>query len=586
MRTHYIGRLFVLSLVAAVSLQGQVQQNSTPSDTVFRATTRLVQVDVVVTDAAGKPVKDLTERDFTVLEDGKPQKVASVSLMQVGGPNQKTLPLPALPPGVTTNRPEYQAPAGPPVVLVFDGLNTAVQNQMYVRQEMLKYLAEHFDPHVRMAVFALGNDLTALQDFSSDPSVLAAAIQKYRSQAAAAGRQAETDPMRAASFAGANIPARGTGSADSAGPEPSNSRSLANIAGALARFEKESAASVLEMRIAKTMDALSTLAHYLAGFPGRKSVIWFSGSFPLNLSLVDPQDFDVYRSYAGRIRETTNLLSDAHVAIYAVDARGLVSSSISDPSQSGRDANGRMKLTVSEEMRANSKETFERFDKEDSLTKVAEETGGRAYLNTNDMERAVAGSIQDDSFYYVVGYYPSRKQWDGKFRTIKIKLDRDGVAIRHRRGYYASDPEEWKRTSAGEMKAALEKNTIVSTGVLFYARALPPSAAQKGEVKVEFLVDAHTITFQTASENQHYCNLEFQIQAFASDGKLARAEVQQAEAPLKEATYERIQQSGLPMPVTINLAEGDYTLRLGVRDNRTGLFGTAVLPLSIHAANH
>lgn len=585
MRGNYIGPFLLFSL-AAVGLHAQVQQSSTQSDAVFRATTRMVQVDVVVTDASGNPIKDLTEKDFSVLEDGKQQKIATFNLQQLGGAAlPKRASVPALPPNVTSNRPEYQAPEGPPVVLLFDGLNTAIENQMYVRQQMLKYLADHFDPRARVAVFALGNELTVLQDFTSDPAILAKAIQKYRSQAAAAGRQGGDTAMEAASFAGPSIPARGTGSADtSGGPEPSNSRSLANIAGALARFEKQAAAASLEMRIAETMDALSALAHYLAGFPGRKSVIWFSGSFPLNLSLVDSQDFDVYRSYAGRIRETTNLLTDAHVAIYAVDARGLTSSSISDPSQSGRDASGRMKLTVSEEMRADSKEVFERFNKEDSLVKVAQETGGRVYLNTNDMEKAVLTSIQDDSSYYILGYYPARKQWDGKFRTIKIKVNRDGLTVHHRRGYYASDPENWKKSTAGDLKAALEKNTVVSTGVLFYARALPPADSPSGEVKVEFLVDPHTITFETGTENQHYCNLEFQVQAFGPDGKLVRAEVQQAEAPLKEQTYTRIQQTGLPMPVTIKLPNGEYTLRLGVRDNRTGLFGTANLPLSYHAS--
>ena len=585
MRSYYIGG-FLLCGLAALVLQAQVQQSATQSDTVFRATTRMVQVDVVVTDSSGNPVKDLNQNDFTVLEDGKPQKVASFSLQQIGGSTPETRPTPpALPANVTTNRPEYQAPAGPPVVLLFDGLNTAVQNQMFVRQEMLRYLAEHFDPHARMAVFALGNELTVLQDFTSDPKILAQAIQKYRSQTAAAARQGGDTEMQAATFAGPSIPSRGTGSSDAGGgPEPSQSRSLANIAGALARFEKEQAGATLEARIAETMDALSSLARYLAGFPGRKSVIWFSGSFPLNLSLIDPQDFDVYRSYADRIRQTTNLLTDAHVAIYAVDARGLTATSVSDPSDSGRDASGRMKLTVSEEMRANSKEAFSRFSQEDSLIKVAQETGGRVYLNTNDMERAVSNSVQDDSSYYIVGYYPSRKQWDGKFRTIKIKVNRGGTTVHHRRGYYASDPENWKKATAGDMKAALEKNNIVSTGVLFYARAVPAAAQQHGEVKVEFLVDSHTITFETGTENQHYCNLEFQVQAFGSDGKLVRAEVQQAEAPLKEQTYARIQQSGLPMPVSIKLAEGEYTLRLGVRDNRTGLFGTADLPLSLRPA--
>lgn len=186
--------------------------------------------------------------------------------------------------------------------------------------------------------------------------------------------------------------------------------------------------------------------------------------------------------------------------------------------------------------------------------------------------------MHDSSTCYEIGYYPTHKQWDGKFHTVKVKVAGDGLRVRHRSGYYATDPESWRHTSAKEMNIALEKDSIASTGVLFYARAMPPPA--NGEVKVEFLVDAHTITFETMSENQRYCNLEFQVQAFTPDGKLVKAEVNQAEAPLKPETFDRIRQNGLPMPVTIKLAPGQYMLRLGVRDNRTGQFGTSELPLT------
>jgi len=132
------------------------------------------------------------------------------------------------------------------------------------------------------------------------------------------------------------------------------------------------------------------------------------------------------------------------------------------------------------------------------------------------------------------------------------------------------------------MKATLERVSIVSTGVLFYARAMPPSV--NADVKVEFLVDSHTITFEEQAENQHECNLEFQVQAFTPEGKLVKAEVQQAEAPLKPEAYDRIQKSGLLMPVSIKLAPGQYMLHLGVRDNRTGQFGTSELPLTVGEA--
>lgn len=572
--------LVFCTLARAATLYAQLPQSSSDSPAVIRATTRLVQLDVVVTDSSGQPLKDrLTEKDFTVLEDGKPQKISFFSFQQLEGREGSKQQPPQLPPHVVTNRPEYQRTAVPPIVLLLDGINTRVENNMVVRQQMLNFLADHFDPHTRMAVFLLGNELTMLQDFTSDPALLTAAMKKYRSQASAAGRQGGTDvQLQAPTFDGASLPPQARGQAG-AGPGNSELRSLMNISYALARFEKESNANMMEMRIAHTADGLMSIARYLAGFPGRKVVIWFSASFPLSISVVDPEDFDVYRSYADRIRATTNLLSDAQVAVYTVDARGLMGNLIADPSDTGRDADGRMALTVDAHMKANSKETFERFSTEDSLTKVAEETGGRVFLNTNDFDRAIAESIRDSSNFYDIGYYPTHKQWDGKFHTVKVKVAGNGLTVRHRRGYYASDPESWRRAGAKEMNLALERDSVISTGVLFYARAMPPPP--NGEVKVEFLVDTHTITFETMSENQRYCNLEFQVQAFTTDGKLVKAEVQQAEAPLKPETFDRILKTGLPMPVPIKLTPGQYILHLGVRDNRTGQFGTSELPLTL-----
>src|SRR5712664_147472 len=574
--------VLVLSICAsALPARAQVQQSSSDSSAVIRATTRLVQVDVVVTDSSGHPLKDrLSEKDFSILEDGKPQKLSFFSFQQFEG--QEKRPLPQLPPHVATNRPEYGRSAGPPIILLLDGINTPVENQIVVRQQMLKFLADHFDPRMRIAVFLLGNELTVLQDFTSDPALLTAVMQKYRSQSAAAGRLAGTDiQLQAPTFEGPSVGPQAAGR-DSGGGPGSGSQSVPGLASKLARFEKEVNANLLEMRIAHTADALSGIARYLAGFPGRKVVIWFSASFPLNLSVVDPEDFDVYRSYADRIRATTNLLSDAQVAIYTVDARGLVGPVVGDPSDTGRDANGRMALTVDAHMNANSKEVFERFNKEESLTKVAQETGGRAFLNTNELDKAIVESIRDSSTFYMIGYYPTQRKWDGKFHTIKVKVAGDGLVARHRRGYFSIDPESWRHSGTGEMNTALEKDSIASTGVLFYARAMPPSG--NADVKVEFLVDAHTITFETQSENLRYCNLEFQVRAFSPEGKLVKAEVQQAEAPLKPETFDRIQKSGLPMPVSIKLTPGQYMLHLGVRDNRTGQFGTSELPLTISEA--
>src|SRR5437667_4347904 len=202
------GLLVLIVCASAAPVRAQVQQSTSDSSTVIRPTTRLVQVDVVLTDSSGRPAKDrLSAKDFTILEDGKPQKVSFFSFQQLEGQEKRQIP--QLPPHVATNRPEYQHSVGPPIILLLDGINTPVENQMVVRQQMLKFLAEHFDPRMRIAVFLLGNELTVLQDFTSDPALLTAAMQKYRSQSSAAGRLGGTDvQLQAPTFDGGSISPR------------------------------------------------------------------------------------------------------------------------------------------------------------------------------------------------------------------------------------------------------------------------------------------------------------------------------------------------------------------------------------------
>src|SRR5260370_23024485 len=262
------GTVLLSICASAILARAQVKLNSSDSSAVIRATTRLVQVDVVVTDSSGHPVKDhLSEKDFTIFEDGKPQKVSYFSFQQFEGQEKPQLPQPSqLPPHVATNRPELRRSVGPPIILLLDGINKPVENQMVVRQQMLKFLADHFDPQVRIAVFLLGNELTVLQDFTSDPTLLTAALQKYRSQGSAAGRMGGTDIQLQPPTSGGSV---GPQAAARGGAGGSGSESLPGISSKLLRFEKEVNANTLEMRIAHTPDALSGIARYLAGFPGR-----------------------------------------------------------------------------------------------------------------------------------------------------------------------------------------------------------------------------------------------------------------------------------------------------------------------------
>jgi hypothetical protein len=345
------------------------------------------------------------------------------------------------------------------------------------------------------------------------------------------------------------------------------------------RFERESENFSRDTRISTTLSALEQIARFMSGQNGRKVLLWFSTGFPFSVVGDSPSAMEAERNYGDQIRRTINLLNDAHVATYTIDAGGLAPESLGDPSLSGRDAEGKIHLGI-DANRALSGDAFQRFSTHDALETIARDTGGRYFGNRNDLDQAIQSALRESSSYYMLGYYPSQKKWDGKFRNIKLQVDRQGTQLRYRRGYFAVNPSDWRKDNGERMlAAALTANSLPSTEVTFMARALPP--APDSDTVVEFAVDPSTLSFQTEAGNFHYSTLRFEVQAFTPEGKLVKAEVQTAEASLPEPTYERVRKQELPMNVPIRLAPGKYILRLGVRDNLTGLFGTADLALEV-----
>jgi VWFA-related protein len=591
---------FVVQIAVLVVLAGALvaaQQPSAPtkdSGLVLHVTTRMVLVDTVVLDKGGRPVKGLKADDFTVTEDGVRQRIASFSERISESANAGAPPV--LPPHVTTNRPavtQANAEEGTVAVLLLDGLNTPPQDQIYVKQQMLKFLARQYDPHTKLAVIALTNKLTVLQNFTQDPLLLRAALDHYLAETPAlarSGGQMET-PSASVPAPNVNLPAQASGGPTGSGPDPglpatlaaggSNASIFEDIAYMMDRFQRESENFSRDTRISVTLSALEEIGRFMSGQSGRKVLLWFSTGFPFSVVGDSPSAMEAERDYSDEIRRTINLLNHAHVATYTIDAGGLVPSSLGDPSLSGRDSEGKVHLGI-DANRALSSESFQRFSTHDALEIIARDTGGRYFGNANDIDHAIDSALRESSCYYMLGYYPSNKKAGGKFRQIKLQVDRPGVQLRYRRGYFAVNPSDWRKDNGERtLTAALTGSPLPSTEVTFMARVLPPQP--DSETMVEFAVDPSTLSFDTEAGNYHHSALQFEVQAFDSEGKLVKAEVQTAEASLPEPTYERVSKQGLPMSVPIRLAPGKYLLRLGVRDNATGLFGTADLAVDVPA---
>ena len=563
------GAAGVLITTALCAQQAQQSAPTIPAPTI-RVSTHMVLVDAVVTDKQGKAVMGLRPEDFVVEENGKAQKIVSLTT-----PTENTpVPKPPLPPGIYSNRPEYRSPGGPITVMLLDALNTPFTNQGYARRQMLAFVQEQFKPTDRMAVFALTGPLVALQDLTSDPQVLYAALQKYKPQSQ---EFANSDRPATSAASGTPTAVSVVTSLDASTPPlVDNSASLgirgggssAGFSGAqaaLEAFEGAQVAYAKDQRAIMTLSALGSLARILGGLPGRKNLIWVTGELPFSFIPEDRVMTDeelaedlpsmntrrvgehaagnyaaTFRaSHADEIREVAGRLASAQVAVYPVDARG---------------------LSISTEI-----------DSQETMREMARETGGRAYVNQNEIRVGVERAFADETAAYSLGYYPDNKKYDSKYRSIKVKVKKDGVEVQSRRGYFAIDPTQTKGYNPQQEVGAALADNIPSTLVSFSAQVKPPSAnSVPGKIGVTYLVDASTLSAEDASGGKRL-NAMFYATIY-SGGKIVANSSQKVDQTFDANTYQTILSKGLMLHLDLDSKPGQ--LRLAVQDARTGLVGT------------
>lgn len=385
------------------------------STTVFKANVRRVIVDVVVTDQKGQPVHDLTKADFSVTEDNKPQQILSFDANGFN-PGMDYMPpkLPPEPANTFVNLPTTPE-KGPLYVLLYDLVNMDNQDQMeltvnqhydqmFGRQQLLKFI-QNKPEGARFAIFVRSDGLHLIQGFTSDKQQLLAAI----------------DPRHP----GPHIP------------------QVFLMGQNWDRGDTYSA-----------MEVLRYLAEYLDGLPGRKNLIWFSGTFPLSLF---PTDANV-PSYTEQVKATLDLVARDQIAIYPVDVRGVVAvdfkATDADPGGAG-DSGGNYSARnvggpAGPPAQHNSGAAASlltgggnsllagSYMVEDSIAKA---TGGRAFYSSNDVAGALNDATETGASYYSLSYAPSDQQYDGRLRHIKIDLDKKGYKLAYRQAYFGTNTD-------------------------------------------------------------------------------------------------------------------------------------------------
>jgi VWFA-related protein len=588
------GCFIAASFYAPVLAVGQPSPTE-PAATV-RANADLVVVDVVVTDAKQNPVHNLTETDFTLLENGHAETIKDFE-EHIAGEAAKLSALPKLDPGTFTNY--SPTPASSALnILLLDKLNTPMKDQAYVLAQVLKYLKEA-RPSTRIAIFGLTSQLRLLQGFTSDPDLLRAALNAKKG--ALQGSPLLNDPMSGDS-PGADDPMMDLATSV-LGNSPDGATLLAN----LQQFQAEQQSFQLQLRTRYTLDAFNQLGRYLSRLPGRKNLIWFSGSFPISIlpdgDLENP--FGVDASFEDEFRETTNLLSRSQVAVYPIDARGLMTAPMINAANSG----GKYAKSNSAYLKDNATFSQQTAAEHGTMMQLAEATGGKAFVDTNGLKEAVEKAVEAGSNYYTLTYTPTNREWKGEYRKIQIKLSLKGLNLAYRRGYYADDSSapvhhgEPKSASAdlapyNAMRAAMLRGGPDPTQIIFEANVRPsvadaePGIAQgnKGSPKMTGPYRRYTVYYTAAPKDVscdstpdgvRHCLLEFVTVVYDADGAFFNSQSNGIKIAIPAARYTAILHGGFQYRQEISVpVKGDYFLRIGIHDLTTDHVGAIELPVS------
>jgi hypothetical protein len=206
-----------------------------------------------------------------------------------------------------------------------------------------------------------------------------------------------------------------------------------------------------------------------------------------------------------------------------------------------------------------------------TMREIAAETGGKTYVNQNEIKDGVERALADNAAAYTIGYYPEDKKWDGKYRSIKVKLDRNGVELQHRRGYYAIDPSQEKDRKPDQILAEALRDAVPDTLVTFSAQVKP---GEKGTLGINYLVDPTTISTEDASGGKKL-RFSYYAAVFSPDGKIVESRSQKVDQVFKDDVYQQILQKGILLHLDLDAPKDkNDKLRLAVQDDRTGMVGT------------
>lgn len=566
------------------------QQANTPeasssySAPLLKVTSELTVEDVTVMDQRGMHVHGLQRSDFEVKADGQPQTITNFEEYGTERPAEQA-GTPQSTPNVFSNAQPQAPTTGAVNVLLLDNVATGLvdrlvatpENLEVARQKSMKYLNK-MPTGTQVAILQLSSTVRVLQGFTADKAVLLAAM-KAASFKQAAGAYGETaNRLRA----------------------PYDSRRDRQVLCDAANVQSE-----------LTVNGLKAVAGYLSGVKGRKNLIWFTPGIPWLTNYSQFKAEGCLVDHTQELRRVYALLSEAQVALYPIDPRGMVADNALSAVDSSIQVGGMMESRQMPIRMANQEKAFNAGSTEehDSLRAMADATGGVPYFNRNDLDAAMQEAIETGADYYSLSYLPPLSGQVGKYHTIDVKVDRPGLRLQYRPGYNSVDAAAPMQPSAdASPEASIERELLSgmvhgqapSTQLLFDVGVTPSTdPAKPGDPQVigslnptvkhlhlvrydlAFSLAPDQVSLLEAPDGRRKGSVEFGLAAYDGEGKLLNSIQKTVKFTVSPREGAQFLQRPLRVPLKFDLPSGSIFVRVGVMDLVSQKMGTLEIPETV-----
>jgi VWFA-related protein len=552
----------------------------------LRVVQQMVQVDIIAKDQNGKPIQNLKQSDFTVYDNGRKQ---DISFFSMETDQTRNLPRPQLTPGTYSNLIEQkEGVPGNLTILLLDFLNTKHSDITFAKEKVLKLLHD-MKPDDRVAVYVLSGRLYVLHDFTSDMTALSQSVKGYNT-------------VDSADVANSTFKPVWTGAKDVADDEFFNQASqnmsdFANID-----------------RASTTTNVFEIIAQHMTRLPGRKNLIWVSGSFPISINmdkmgnstndayqtpstpLVPVSAYALYgssnsnpnfaqtkteglymyesRSFTDDLSRATRALAGANIALYPVDPRGLIGANgVETVSTAG--------YGIGPAMYNNSTSLYNLAPNIDTMKSLAEQTGGVAFYNNNDIGGEVRQAMEDSRVSYMLAFYPAADDGKGKFHNIKVRVDRPGIELRYRTGY---TPRPLNYSGVVD-NTAIEREAMASpldaTGLGMTVHAGTVTGATTPTVALRINLEENDVSFKFDDERETGL-IEVMLVQYDTEGTAIWVETSKVKMRLVRDMYAKVRKEGLQFGRNLPLKPGAVELKVIACDDKSSTIGSVSIPLAAY----